>query len=115
MVARELVGIGTHLRLVAFGIECAHGVGVAHSEVDRALDDDRPDAAGNFDVRAKRYSFCAVGGVRIEGIVDEYENGSLWLVIDGHRELERDSSRVVALAKLTAEHIDRERTGSDET
>jgi len=108
MVARELVSIGTHLRLVAFGIECAHDVGLVHAEIHRALADSQRDSAGSHDSGSKRYVFRSVGGVQVEGVVDEYEPGDMWVVVEGHRNLERDLPRIVASAGLLAEQIDRD-------
>ncbi|MCB9877499.1 MAG: hypothetical protein H6835_07860 [Planctomycetes bacterium] len=93
MVARALIDIGTHLRLVALGMECGHGVGLAHQEIQRAVDDARPDESGAVDVSPKRYLFREAGGVRIEGWVEEHEPGTIWLAVDGHRQLERDLPR----------------------
>ncbi len=113
MAVRELLTLGTELRLAALGIECAHGVGLLHEELQRALDEARADAAGLFSASAKSYTFRDAGGIRVAGEVDEHEPGDIWLVVDGPKKIEEDLARIVGLAKTYARQLDSDQQPPD--
>ena len=103
-MAEEFVDVGTHLRLVAFGIECLTGVGVLHRQVERALED-----ANRDQVSAKHYVFLDAGGITVTGDVDEFEPETIRISVRGHAELERNLSRIVESARICALRIDGDR------
>ncbi len=100
-MAKEAVEIGTHLRLVAFGIESVLGAGLTHREIERVIADSQGDQ-----VSAKHYEFRDDGGVSVTGEVDEHEPETIWISVRGHRQLERGLAALIENAKIYARRLD---------
>lgn len=97
MDQQPFVEVGTHLRLVALGIECVWGEGMRRGEVDRAIEVARADQ-----VAEKRSTFVDHRGVLVEGRIDEYEPASVLVTVRGHRTLSERLPGIVESARVLA-------------
>lgn len=100
-MTKVLVDIGTHLRFVAFGIECVLGAGLRHREIERVLADARNDVEA-----AKHYVFRDDGVVAVTGDVDDHEPETIWISVRGDRRLEQGLAELVDNARPHARRLD---------
>lgn len=92
--AEALIPIDLTLRFVLFGLECALGVALSAPEAERVFRE-----AAEDQVSAKDYVFHQSRGLSITGRVDKYEPETIWLRVDGRRNLTALLERVIEAAE----------------
>ena len=104
-MVKVLVIIGAEFRFAIAEIARVLRCSIAQSEIERVFSDKQNDQ-----VSVKYYEFLSSSCVRVTGKVDEYEPGTIWLCVQGHRRLEKslDLADIVQHAKIRAYRVEEE-------